>query len=305
MASSGNENPFTRRANRPIPGGDLSLWQTFLALFLFPHVVLLNIRRRPLLGPAVLLAGLVLAACSLVLGLGRSAQARQQVEEAAAWLGRQMGELRRNADGTLAWNRPADAPATLDFQGFRVDFAAPGSRPDLEKLAADNPGGLWITPAEVRVWPFLIGRGSMPVFLAGSPREAYNWNQRFPPGSVLAGEDFAPLARQWLGWFIPAFMVLFYLFAVLNIYLVFLAMFTILPLLLRQERARGEARTALCVNLYCSVAPLIVATAYHLAAPRTLDFSTLFVFAFLGYLIWAFSRVRRFLAGDAPRAGRA
>lgn len=303
MAAPGNENPFASRTAHPVPGGDLSLRHTFLALFLFPHVVLLNARHRPLLGRAALLAGLVLVACSLVLGLGRSAQTLRQVEEAAAWLGRQMGELRRNEDGTLGWNRPEDAPATLDFQGFRVDFAAPGSQPDLKKLAADSPGGLWITPAEVRFWPFLAGRMSLPVFLADSPLEAYNWKQRFPVGTVVAGERFAPLARQWLRWSVPVFMAFFYLFAIGNIYVVFLAMFTILPLILRQERTWAEARTALCVNLHCSVAPLIVATAYHLAAPRALDFSTLFVFAFLGYLIWAFSRVRRFLAGDARHPG--
>ncbi len=303
MASPGNENPFTRGANRLAPFGDLSLRQTFLALFLSPHVVLLNARRRPRLGQAALLAGTALVACSLVLGLGRSAPTLRQVEEAAAWLGRQMGELRRNQDGTLAWNRPEDAPATLEYRGFRVDFAARDTQPDLKKLAADNPGGLWISPTEVRFWPFLAGRKSLPVFRADSPWEGYNWNQRFPAGSVVAGDQFAPLARRWLGGSIPVFLFLFYLFAILNIYIVFLAMFTILPLILRQERARGEARMALCVNLYCSVAPLIVATVYHLAAPHTLDFSTLFVFAFLGYLIWAFSRVRRFLAGDAPHAG--
>jgi len=299
VASPGNANPFPK----PHQTTSLPLRETFLALFLFPHLVLLHARRRPRMRHAGLLAGIVLLACCLVLGLGRSPQALRQVGDTAAWLGRQMGELRRDEDGTLAWNRDEDAPTSLEHQGLKVDFAAKDSTFDLDKISADALSGLWISPGEVRFWTVGAGRFSWPAFAAASRWEALSWNLRFPPGSVIDGNDFAPLARARLRWSIPLFMTFSYLAAVLSVYLVFLAMFTVLPLILRQPRAPGEARAALCVNLYCSVVPLIVATAYHLALPRMLDFSTLFVFAFLGYLIWAYSRVRRFLGGADPRAG--
>ena len=278
--------------------GLLSLRETMLALFLFPHIVLLSARQRPLVGRALLLVGLVIAACCLVLGFGRSASAMDQVAETAAWLGRQMGELRRTADGSLAWNRGDDVPTTLRHEGLRVDFVPAGTAFALKDLTEEDFTGLWISPREVRFWTLAAGQMSWPAFDANSQRETLNWNQRFPPGSVLKGDEFAAMARQWLRWPVPVLMTLAYTMVVLSIYLVFLTMFTVLPILLRRARAPGEGRVALCVNLYCSVVPVIVATAYHLAAPRTLDFSTLFVLAFLGYLIWAYSRVRRFLAGN-------
>jgi hypothetical protein len=303
VALPGNANPFTRRNEPPFLTDALSFRETIVALFLFPHVVLLNTRQRPQLGQAILLVGLVLVGCGIALGLGNTPQALLQVEEAASWLGNQMGELRRTEDGSLAWNRAEDAPTTLDYQGLRIDFAPKDSEFDLKKVSGDNPGGLWIGPREIRFWPVLGGTSSWPVFLADSRWKALNWNDHFPAGSVIQGERFAPLALAWLRWGTPFFLIFLYVFAITNIYLILLAIFTILPLVLRRPRLPGEAQVAFCVNLYCSVIPLVVATAYHLAAPKTLDFSTLFVFAFLGYLIWAFSRVRGFLAGDAPRAG--
>lgn len=299
MAVPGNDHSSPRQDDRTV----LPLRDTFVALFLFPQAVLICARRWPQPGRAALLAGSVLLACCLILGLGRAPRTLAHIGDVAAWLGREMGELRRTEDGGIAWERPENAPEHIEFRGVRVDFAETDREFDLQHVAEEHFSGLWITPREIRFWTGGAKGLAWTAFAADSPRDNLNWNERFPPGSTLAGERFAPSIRRGLRWAVPLFMFLSYLVVVLGIYLAFMAMFTLVPLLLRRPRAPGEARAALCVNLYCSVVPLIVATAYHLALPLTLDFPTLFVFAFLGYLIWAYSRVRRFLTGGGPRNG--
>lgn len=278
-------------------GPPLLLGQTMLALFLAPHLVLLSIREKPLIERAMLLVALIIVACCLVLGLGRSPGVTNRIAETAGWLGRQVGELRRANDGSLAWDYAADAPQTLHHDGFRVDFAPAGATFSFDNLQEGDRIGIWISPTKVRGWTTWLGQVSWSAFDARSERDWLNWNRWLPPGSTLPGDRFAPLAREWLPWLAPLLAFVFYLAQVVSIYLVFLTMFTVLPIILRRVRSPGEQRVALCVNLYCSIIPLIVATAYHLAAPHMLDFPTLFVLAFLGYLIWAYSRVRRFLAG--------
>lgn len=280
----------------------LSLRETLLALFLFPHIVLLADRQQPIVKRAALLVALVILVCCGVLGVGRSSVAVDQAMEPVEWLGFQMGELRRTDDGSLAWNRAPDAPQTLHHDGYRIDFPPPDAKfsfDDLVKtLDKEDGAGLWISPREIRFWTISTGRMSWPIFSAASDRESLNWKERFPPGSVLPGDQFSTVARKWLRPKMPIFVGIGYLVVVLSIYLIFLAMFTVLPILLRRSRDPQEGKVTLCVNLHCSVVPMIVTTVYHLAAPRWLDFPTLFVLAFLGYLIWAYSRVRRFLAGN-------
>jgi len=280
----------------------LSLGETLLALFLFPHIVLLADRQHPIVRRAALLAALVILACCGALGIGRSPVALNQAMEPVEWLGYQMGELRRTDDGSLAWDRKPDAPPILRHDGYRIDFLPADVTFSFDAfvktLDEEDGAGLWISPREIRFWTVSTGRMSWPIFSAASDQEALNWKERFPPGSVLPGNQFSTAARKWLRPKMPVVVGIGYLVLVGSIYLAFLAMFTILPILLRRSRDPQEGKVTLCVNLHCSVVPMIVTTVYHLAAPRLLDFATLFVLAFLGYLIWAYSRVRRFLAGN-------
>jgi hypothetical protein len=274
----------------------LSLWETFVGLFLFPHIVLLAARRAPRVRQAAFLVTLVWIASSLFMGLTLAPRVIDELGDVSRWLGQQMGELRRTDKG-MAWKRPADAPKTVRFHGFRVDFAAKGDKFDMEKLAENDDRGLWIAPDRIMFWTTLLGNFAKPIFDAHSQSEALNWSKRFPPGSVLPGDRFESTVRAEARWRTPLFLVLGQGFFMLVAYLLFLSMFTVIPVILRGSEAVGGVRVSLCVNLYCSVIPFILATVYSRVAPNTLHFMTVFVFAFFGYLIWAFSRVRRFLSG--------
>jgi hypothetical protein len=274
----------------------LPLWETFLGLFLFPHVVLLAVRRAPLVRRATLLMALVWAGCSLFMGLTLAPRVINEIAAVSKWLGREMGELRRTDQG-MTWKRAPDAPKTIRYHGFRVDFAAKGDKFDIRQLAEKDDRGLWFAPDRIMFWTTLLGDFAKPIFDAHSQSEALNWSRRFPPGSVLPGSQFESSVRMAARWTTPIFLVLGQGLFMLVTYLFFLSMFTIIPLVLRGTRAVGGARVSLCVNLYCSVIPFILATVYSRVAPNTLNFMTVFLFAFFGYLIWAFSRVRRFLSG--------
>ena len=275
----------------------LTLRQAVAGLFLFPHLVLISARRtisvrRPLL---LFLAAWLL--CALFMTATLAPNALTQAGEFSHWLGKEMGELRRTEAG-LAWTRPEDAPQTVRFRGFRVDFVAGSEEMVLADLVkGKDDWGLWFTPTKVVFWTVRFGGTAKPILDVASDRPSLNWREILPPGSTLTTPQFVRGARSFARWLVPMAIFLAHALSTLMVCCLFLALFTLLPALLRGPSAIGGIRAALSVNLYCSVVPLIVATAYSRVAPQTLNFVTVFVFAFLGYLIWAFSRVRRFLGG--------
>jgi hypothetical protein len=231
------------------------------------------------------------------MGLTLAPSILNEISETAKWLGREMGEVRRTEQG-LAWNRAEDAPTTIRHRGVRVDFAQKGETFDIKKVAEKEDSGLWIAPDLVMLWTTRMGQFAVPLFDANSQSERFNKNKDFPVGETIPGDRFEPMALQNLRLLTPVLLVAWQGLGMLVVYLLFLSMFTTIPILLRGPQSVGGFRVSLCVNLYCSVIPFIIATVYSRAAPRTMDFMTVFLFAFFGYLIWSFSRVRRFLSGS-------
>ena len=302
MAEPGNDHPPTPTNNPPPEtllqlGGlpTLSFRETLVGLFLFPHLVLLSARRATTVKRPLLLFLGIWALCSLFMGLTLAPGLVTQVGEFGDWLGNEMGQLRRTNEG-LAWDRPKEAPQTVRFRGFRVDFAPATAAFDLKALSSKDDWGLWIETRRVTFWTTGYKGTAKLLFDAESEKPSLNWKS-FPPGSALAGDELGSRARAAARWAAPLFLIIWHGLSMFLLCALFLVLFTAMPSLLRGPQAIGGWRTSLCVNLYCGVVPLIVATVYSRVAPVTLNFLTVFVFAFLGYLIWAFSRVKRFLAG--------
>jgi hypothetical protein len=70
-------------------------------------------------------------------------------------------------------------------------------------------------------------------------------------------------------------------------------LFSVVTSILRGPLITGGLRSALCVTLYASIPPLIVATLYSALDIPFLDFHRVFVGALFVYLLMVFAGIRR------------
>jgi hypothetical protein len=274
------------------PAERLTVSQIFIGLFFFPHVVLLLLQeqrcRRAL--------GLVLCSClvcGMLLGVARIPKFLGLSTDWARWLSSEVSVLWVE-DGALRWERPADSPRTTRYRNWRIDFAEKDTPFEPEELAVGTSRGIWIAPHNVHAW---WRRTQDRVVTASLVRDMkvgglYELDELWPDDYRLQGQAFEEQARTFVIQAIP-FILLHAGLSVTGPVLLYAAVFSLVPVLFPRRGGRGRFTSALTFHLYASIPPLIVGAIYASLGLPSLDFTTVFVCAFMAYLLFVMIRMRR------------
>ncbi|MFO7821928.1 MAG: DUF1189 family protein [Lentisphaeria bacterium] len=276
-----------------------SLRQILQILFFYPHKLLLLLQanwRRALVRMV-----LISFVCGVLSGLSQVVGLADGVFAWGDWLEENVDAL-EISDGKLIWQKPANLPATDYFRGWRLDFKA-----NAEKGfdPADPPGtatrGVWVSPEKSFIWWRIQKHQEARVKMLFAEGKLFGNLEPsalgMSPSVPLSGTELKNTARQMLWFFVPMYLLFQGVWVVFQV-LLYVAIFSFIPLVMKSPLVAGGFRSVFTFYLYTGLPAVLVATVYTLAGIRSPDFGTIFLTAFVAYLILAMWRV-----GKAMRTG--
>jgi len=120
----------------------------------------------------------------------------------------------------------------------------------------------------------------------------YDLHELWPSGLRLEGKGFEKQARALAIQAIPLILIHSGL-SVTGLVLLYAAVFSLVPVLFPRGSGRTDFLSAWTFHLYASIPPLIVGAIYAGLGLPSLDFTTVFVCAFMVYLLFILVRIRR------------
>lgn len=280
----------------PLPSGRFTerptILQILIGLFFFPQVVLVLLQAQRCRRALVVVLCSCLA-CGLLLGVARIPKFLDMSADWARWLGEEVSVLWVE-DGSLRWERPTSLPYTTRHRNWRIDFAGEDTPFRPEELAVGISRGVWIAPRNVHAWwRRTQGRVTTVSFLKDMKAGGvYDLTELWPAGYRLQGKAFEEQARTFVIQAIP-FILLHASLSVTGPVLLYAAVFSLVPVLFPRRAVRGSFLSALTFHLYASIPPLIVGAVYASLDLPFLDFTTVFVCSFMGYLLFVLVRMRQ------------
>ena len=275
-----------------------SLKEVLQIVFTRPQMLLLllqgNVRR------ALLRLIIISFACGFIAAISDIPSMINETMAWSEWLQQKVRYIEISDNG-LHWQHPDNLPATLYFRGWRVDF-----RPDdAEQFDEDAPPGtyprgIWISAEKAFLW----WRGTQDteaqtqtIFKNG--KVLGNIDPGTLTGEVpltLGGAEFEAFAKRMLWYFVPGYLLAHGAGITIQL-LLYVGIFSVIPYLLKSPLAAGGLRSIFTFYLYTSLPALVVATVYNAVGIRILDFSTIFIVVFIGYLVLVMWRL-----GNAAKA---
>lgn len=293
--------PLFRTAFQAPPHASLGaiLWH----LFFDPASLYSLFGERRRRGIAVMLAAACLA--GVMLGVVRFSAFWPAAQDWAGWFGREVGTVKISAEGDFGWERPAQLPYRATHAGWRVDFRPADAPFAVSRGDGPEVHGLWITPREVILWN-LVAEKDVRATAVVHERRLFGTialTRLFPGGRDIPGSQIP----EWLHTQYPVMLVSFV--AVQTVYTIlyvafYLALFSLIPLLLRSVIGRNGFLRVFSLYGFASVPPLLVAGIYAALGLPGLEFEMLFVIAFILYLFWADNAARRRAEQAEARQGR-
>lgn len=283
------------------PPPPLPLKSVFYGLFFHPHVMLLLVQGNGRSLRALRVVSLLCLLAGVLIGFARLPGLLRGTRDWAAWFARETNAVWIEAD-TLRWERPDAMPYTTRHRGWRVDFVADGM-PFAPEHVGDSleSRGLWFAPGDVFVWwREAGGRVRRTVLLDnGKVAGVFALSRIWPAGMRIEGEQFGREARRMLWHAFPALLAKEAV-AVFAQVMLYALLFSLVPSLMRASGTTRGFRGILNFHLYACIPPLIVATVYAALDLPYLDLNTVFVGAFVVYLLFTFTMIRRALAETPP-----
>ena len=276
--------------------GALAFRQVLRIIFGYPQLLMVLLQanwRRALVRVAA-----VSFICGLLVGISQIQEVAHGIMEWAHWL-RGNVDTMRVQDDRVEWERSEDLPATDHFRGWRVDFRR-GEEAEFHpgQNMGTYPRGIWVSPTKVLLW-YRTDK-STPLQTRVLFDEGKTWASVPVENFSVAGDEFIAKARQMLRYYVPVFLVAQGLNVLLQM-LLYVSIFAVIPCLLKSPLAAGGFKSIFTFYLYASLPALAVATAYSAAGIEALDFNTIFVGAFIMYLVFAMWRLGRALR--TPQSG--
>ena len=273
--------PAQKRPNSR--GGRLPLRVVLRWLFLEPA-------KTPLLQAESPWRGFRLLACLLLLaGAGLGLTQAAGVREWGRWLGEEVGTLRLK-DGRLGWDRPVELPHVTRHEGWRVDFMPAGSA--FPGKTGDGPEthGIWFSPEKAVLWVRTDEEGTVKpaVTILEDGKVGGKDGFRFADAEWKGGQ----VADNILFVAIP-FLVISAIFSLGTQTLIYLAMFAAIPIFLRSPWGKRGFLPVFGFYCFLAIPPAAVAAVYSALELPGLDFATIFIFGFLGYILLMAWMVRR------------
>jgi len=270
-------------------------------LFFYPHIVLPAVHRRVRFRQALGAAMAICLICGFCLGLARLPRTLKVSGEWASWLAHELGAVWLDGDGALRWERPAKLPYTTRHRGWRLDFVQAGTRfpladegaPAAAELGPETRG-IWIGPEQVLLWRRPVGDEAFAVPLVADKKIAglIEMTTIWPGGGRFEGSQFAARIRRLVFKCLP-FALLREMASVCLAVFVYVLMFSVMTVFLHGPFSGDGLAPVLVIHLYASIPPVIVASIYAGLNLPHLDLGTVFLCAFVLYLVLMFSAMRR------------
>jgi hypothetical protein len=263
--------------------GRLPLRVVLRWLFLEPAKVPLLQAESRWRGIRLLLAVLLLA------GVGLGLEQASGVREWGQWLGNEVGTLRVKS-GRLGWDRPVEMPYVTRHEGWRVDFMPSGSTFPGKVGEGPETQGVWFSPEQVVLWVRTDDEGTVKpasVLFKDGKIGGIDW---FRMEDMECGRE--QMVGRIMAGAIPS--LIFSMLLVLGLQtLVYLAMFSAIPVFLRSPWGKRGFGAVFGFYSFLAVPPAVVAAVYSALELPGLDFVTIFIFGFLGYILLMAWMVRR------------
>jgi hypothetical protein len=251
---------------------------------------------RPLrlLVSVALLAGIVSAAT-------RTPSLLEAAEDWGAWLRNHVRAV-WYSDGRVGWEKPDELPHTTRHRGWRLDFVPPTTPVDLQGLGPEKRG-VWIAADRVVCWWRGVDERVTRVNLFGDDSFWLGIDPRssIPDGYRLEGRALEAAVVQTVRRVLPLLYLKSGLSLVLEA-LFYVAMFAVIPVILRSSMGRRGFGRSFSFYAYAGVIPALVAAVYDAVNVVWLTRTLVYVVVFFLYLVMA-SRAALREAGGDPESG--
>lgn len=277
---------------------DFSLKEVLQIVFTRPQMLLFLLQGS--LRRALLRLILISFACGVIAAISDIPSLIDETMTWSKWLQQNVQHIEISDTG-LSWQHPVNLPATLYFRGWRVDFRpADAEKFDTDAPPGTYPRGIWISPEKAFLW----WRGTtdteartQAIFRNGKVLGNIDPGTLTEESSLtLDGAEFEAFAKRMLWYFVPGYLLAHGAGVTIQL-LFYVGIFAIIPYLLKSPLAAGGLNSIFTFYLYTSLPALVVATVYNAVGIQVLDFSTIFIIVFIGYLVLVMWRL-----GNAAKA---